>query len=243
MILVGSGGVTANDLIKRALRKARIISSYQEPTEIQAKDAFDDLNDLIEAWSIEKLMVLATVEEEFTLVVGTAEYEWGDGATFDSDRPIHVYDDCYLRLDGTDYPVPVRPIEEYRARTDKSTPGYPNIVSYLNTYPNGVIHFNPPPSSAFTFHVRSRKALVEFPARTSRVSMEPGMRRALWTNLAVDLCIGYGKTASKELLAAAYESKDAIKRGNSRMLRRMSTPELHAMTRFRTGSITRGPWG
>lgn len=235
------GSTTANALIKRALVKARITSPHETPSATATSNAWDDLQDLMESWALEGLMVMSDVVENFTLSAGTAEYSWKTGGGFDSARPYVVKDETYVRVGVTDYRVRLMPISNYRRQRNKSDQSRPRIISALPQTDHMKIYLSPNPDSAYSLYVRSAKTLTGFSDRTTIVALETGYRRALWSNLALELCSGYGKKAPLELVAVAAESKEIVKRYNHEPVL-LGTPDLSRLTGRYSGTITEGPF-
>ncbi len=236
---------TASDLIKRALVKAKVIGAVITPTAEQQNNAYDDLNDMLESWALEGLMVTADVLESFTLTISTNEYTWASGGDFDSARPVRVKesdDDWFIREGTIDYPVRVRPLSTFRSQGLKSTESRPELAAVNMEFPSAKVFLFPTPDAAYTLHVRSQKTLTGFSDLTTSVTLEPGYRRALWSNLALEILSGYGKTASRELTMVARESKANIKRNNTHVPQ-TKTPDLSRIARGWGGSsIVQGPY-
>lgn len=78
------------EIISRALKDIGALESGETPTPDAAQDAFDMLNDLIDQWSNEDMMVYNTTEIIFPLISGQVQYTIGPtpstqnfiGATF-----------------------------------------------------------------------------------------------------------------------------------------------------------------
>lgn len=69
---------TASDLIKGALRR---INSYQSGEPLQpadSQDCLDTLNDMLDSWSIDKLLIFGSNENILNLIAGQAQYKIGN---------------------------------------------------------------------------------------------------------------------------------------------------------------------
>ena len=97
--------------------------------------AFNELNGLLESWSLSNLMIVADVLEHFDLVAGTSEYTYGEGGTFASARPITIRDECFIRSGNTDRRVPLVTLDVYRSQVDKSVQGEVRMMAYNPEYP------------------------------------------------------------------------------------------------------------
>lgn len=237
---------SANDIIKKALTKARVIHPSDSIPAGKAKDAFENLNDLIEGWALEKLMVLADVMEAYTLTSGTAEYTWGGStANITTARPVEVKDDIQVRTGNTDYPMRLSDLGFYRRLREKTTTGRPRIIAAHMTYPTITLYLYPTPDSgSYSLRLRSQKMAVDvFTDRTTEADLEPGYGKALIENLAVIMCMDYGKRVPAALAASAAHIKRQIKSANSIPVPPLRASQLTGMMRqVRTNTIEEGPF-
>lgn len=235
--------LSANDIINRAMMKARIISPGESVPASKLNQVYDELNDMIESWALEKLMVIADVLESFTFVVGQAEYTYGTGGDFDSARPIEIKNENFIRSGGMDYPLPLHTLDVYRRQTSKTTEARPRIMAYNPAYPLGKLFFWPTPSATDAIHLRVAKTLTGFPSKTTKVNLEPGYSRAIISNLVIEISPNFGKRVSKELAVLANQAKMSIKNANSIPTKPSTCPELVSLSENRrTGDILSGPW-
>lgn len=235
-------GYSANDIIERTMVKGGIISPGETvPASIQSQ-VFDELNDMLESWALEKLLLVADTLESFSLTATWAEYSYGVGGEFDSARPIEIKDESFIRSEGIDYPLPLVPMDIYRRRSNKTVGARPEIMTYNPTYPLGRVYLWPTPVTADTIHFRVAKALTGFTNRTTSVDLEPGFARAIISNLVVEIAPNFGKKVSRELYFLAEQAKGIIKSANTLPIKSATCPDLVGMLSGR-GSILSGPWG
>lgn len=236
--------LSANDIIERAMVKARIIAPGESIPVGKSDQVYDELNDMLESWALEKLMVLADVLESFSLIIGQAEYTYGAGGDFDSARPIEIKDENFIRSGGVDYPVPLKTLDVYRRQISKTTQTRPRIMAYNPEYPLGKVFFWPTPPTTDTVHFRAAKTLTGFSDKTTKVDLEPGYSRAIISNLAIEISPNFGKKVSKELAFLAEQAKRSIKSANSIPIKPSTCPDLRSIAgNSRTGNILSGPWG
>ena len=222
---------TANDLIERAMVKARIIYPGESIPASKAAQVLNELNDMLESWALEELLVLADVLESFSLVVGQSEYTYGTGGNFNSSRPIKIRDESFIRSSGGggDLSVKLYTLDTYRSRLDKTLSGTPVMMSYHPNYPLGKVYLWPAPSSTDPLHVRSEKIIASFTSLVTAVDLSVGYRRAIISNLAVEISPNFGKKVSVELAALAARSVRAIKGNNSTPVKPRGNKELAVM--------------
>lgn len=235
---------SANDLIKESMEEARIIAPGEAIPAGKSAAAYKKLNGLLESWSLEKLMVVADVQESFPLVVGDADYSYGASGNFNSARPLEIRNQSFIRSGDMDYPVTVYALDMYRRICNKSGSGRPSLMAYHPTYPLGMVYLWPTPESTDRLYMLVVKTLDAFTDLTTAVGLAPGYSRAIITNFAVELCNGYGKKVSKELAFVAEQSKRSIKSANSVPRKRAVARELASMVGGGSGGdINSGPWG
>jgi hypothetical protein len=69
----------AIDIISRALKDIGALEAGETPAPADAQDAFDMLNDMLDQWSNEQMMVFYKTEIIFTLTGGQTQYTIGPG--------------------------------------------------------------------------------------------------------------------------------------------------------------------
>jgi len=234
---------SANDIIEKAMVKARIIYPGESVPSSKLTQVYEELNDMIESWALEKLLLVADTLEYFSLVVGQSEYTYGTGGDFDSIRPIEIKNECFIRSGNTDYPISLKTLDMYRKQANKTSSSRPRIMAYNPEYPLGRVFFWPSPSSTDAVHIRVAKLLTSFPDQTTSVDLGVGYSRALVTNLAIEISPNFGKKVSKELAFAADQAKTVIKSSNSSPIKPVYASELRSITRNgRLHSIMEGPF-
>lgn len=199
---------TTLDLITKALRRSGAIGAHDTPDADEANDALDSLNDMLESWANESLMVFARTEEIFPLT-GAQEYTVGQGADFNTIPFIEIIA-MYARQSTIDYPMTALTDSDYYNIPFKSTANTPEYYNYNNGYPEAKLKLYPAPSASYTLHVLSEKPLASLTLNQT-ISLPPGWRKAIITNLAVEECPSYGIEPTPTLSKQATESKNVIK--------------------------------
>lgn len=236
--------MSATSIAERAMAKARIISPGEAIPAAKLTQVLTELNDMLESWALEKLMVVADVLESFALTAAQAEYTYGTGGDFDSARPIEIKDESFIRGGATDYPVRLLSMDVYRRQYNKSTAARPRIMAYTPEYPLGKVLLWPTPTSTDSLYLRAAKTVAEFADETTEVDLEPGYSRAIITNLAMEICPNFGKKIPKGLAFLAGQAKAVIKSANSIPVKTLSTSDLQSMAGGgRHGDINSGPFG
>lgn len=93
--------MTARDVIMKAFK----INSIANPTDTQLANGLVLLNNMMQSWFAEGLMVPYTTLEDFSLTIGQSVYSIGDGGEFDTIRPTRILGGYLRGSDNRDYPV------------------------------------------------------------------------------------------------------------------------------------------
>lgn len=212
---------SVRDVIKGSLRLIGAIASGETPSADEQADAFQIIKEMCDSWAIEGLCADKRVREEFTLVGGTASYTIGTSGTFNTARPARIpvaNIEDQSQSPAREYPLKIFTHDEWANIKDKDRAGtMPAGLYYDETAPLGTVYLWPVPSAANKLVLYSEKSLsAAFATVTTDVDLPPGYLKALRYNLAVELSPEYGKAVTPDIATGAIESKEALKRKNSK---------------------------
>ena len=200
---------TAREIVTTMLRRIGAVTANESPTAGELVDGLSALNQMVESWANDGLLVYARTEESFTLT-GATEYTVGSGQDFDT-VPFNFIVSAYVRQGTTDYPLTGITDREYaRLSTKTTTIGVPDYYNYNNGFPSAILRFWPVPSEG-TLYVVSEKPLISFAADTT-ISLPAGWERALISNGAIEVAPEYGLEPSASLANAAVTSLAGLRR-------------------------------
>jgi len=207
---------TAQDLIYGAMQSLGVMGDGDVPTASEYADGLTLLNEMLESWSADRLMVYQILSENFPVSGGTASYTIGTGGTFNTTRPINIAN-AYLRgLNDIDYPLQIIPQESYANIQLKSVQtNIPYALYYDNAYPLATITLYPVPSIGGTLYLNTWKQLQSFSALSDSVTLPPGYKEAIRYSLALRLSPQYGVNPPPQVVSLASSSVARIKRLNS----------------------------
>lgn len=215
--------MTVRDVISGAFRLLGVLAAGENPQADETQDALASLNDMIEAWKIERLMVFAILSQRFNLVAGKKSYTLGPGGDFAAERPVRI--DQVSLIYTVDSPQPLTlPIDiinldQYQALvTPDVTSTIPLQVYPNEDYPLRTLSFYPVPSLNLPIDLFTWKLIDGFADVNQTISLPPGYARALRFNLALELADEYGKQVPVATAAIARDAKAAIKSANSPVL-------------------------
>jgi len=211
---------TARDIIKSSLRLIGAISQGENPSASESSDGLTTLNDLLDSWSNENLIIPFRTTETFDLVSGQQVYTMGASGDFDTTWPIEIMKAYYQ--DNTASPKLELPIklltqaEWARIQTKETQSSIPTCGYVETEYPLKKIFLYPVPNIAKKIVIYSIKALVNFSDASDSLTLPPGYARALKYNLAIELAPEYGTEVTISVQNTAVTSKAALKSKNIR---------------------------
>lgn len=204
------------------MRTIGAIASGETPTADEASDSLDVLNEMIESWRLESLLLYHTPEFVFPTVAGQAKYTVGVGGDWDMERPTEIDRLFYRQMPGNvkeqlDLPISIMTPDEYRMIPTKNTDSTIPTWAYIDyDYPLLTIQFWPVPSVGQHIVMYPFATLQGVSTLDDVITFPDGYARALRFNLAVELAPEFGRAASADIREIAGESKGVIKRRNQR---------------------------
>lgn len=208
---------TARELIESAMGKIQVLGASEAATADEATKGLYDLNAMLDAWSIERLMVYQVQQTTNSWGANVSSRTIGSGGNFNTTRPYKIADEGnFFRTSGNlDYQLTVYPRELYDRIVQKSAGG--SIPEYLFVdpgFPTMTLYVYPVPSEALTLYLNHWKPLQSFAALTTDLSLPPGYQAAIEFNLGIWMAPRYGraaKEAAADLKSQAGMLKAAIK--------------------------------
>ena len=194
------------------------ISSGENVAADEASDALISLNDMIDSWSNEGLLIFQSVRETFPLVVAQSSYTIGTGGDFNTSIPQIIESAAIIDSNSNpniEYPMRVNSTQEYAMIPDKAlSTNIPTDLYFRRGVPLSTITLYPVPDATKTLALYSQKPLAQYASLNDTVTLPKGYARALRYNLALELAPEYGKEPAMNVQMVAKESKQMIKRLN-----------------------------
>jgi len=207
-------------IIKRALRLIGALGAGEPLPADQLEDAREALNDMLDSWNTEKLIIWVLARNTFTLTPGTNPHEIGPGSTvLNAPRPNRI-EQSQAWLTGaslsTERELEVLTLKQWQSERLSDLSGIPSELYYEPLFPMGNIWFDVKPDAAYTLILYLEQMLHQVFAdgTTTELALPPGYREAIVHNLAIRLAPEFGKDAAPEVINTAVESKASIKRLN-----------------------------
>lgn len=197
---------TADQLIYGALRDLGVIRSGQTAPSDLMNDCFATLNELIDSWLIDQLLVYAITADIYTLNGTQQSYTIGpSGADFTAPRPTAIQD-ANIILNYTSpvvrTPLQIINVDQWaNLRVRNIQPALPLELYYDAGFNQplgyGTLNLWPGPVAAYQLELFTWQQLTAFASRSTMVYFPPAYANAIRKNLAVmsaPLCMLYGKT-------------------------------------------------
>jgi hypothetical protein len=212
---------TARKVIEGALRAAGVLASGEAPKAHDLADALDALNQMIGAWSAERLAVYALTRISQVLAIGAGSVSIGDyqglapqTGDIAKDRPYSVESAFVRDAAGTDSPVVDITLAQYNGLSSKADQGRPDRLYLDPSWPVGTINLYPVPDAAYTLFLDVWGPLARVDNAADEIKFPPEYAEALKWGLAVRLCLEYGAPIPPYLAKLAEDSKRVVKRQN-----------------------------
>lgn len=209
---------TVKDLIRGSMRLIGAVATGEAISADEASDGLLVLNDMIDSWSNESLIVFNRVRESFALTPSQSSYTIGPGGNFNTSRP-QQYEGAAIEIpNGTntfEIPMEILNLDQWEMITVKNTQSsIPRKMYAPGDFPLDTVNLWPVPNSAYNLILYGWKPLTLFATINDTVSLPPGYSRALRFNLALEIAPEYGKQPDQAVITLAMDAKANIKRMN-----------------------------
>lgn len=208
-------------LITDTLLDMGVLANSAQPTAAQAQQAIRKLNNMLESWSIEGLLVYGVTANLLPLVANKQVYTVGPGGDLNIDYPNTIINQTIRNntlptANQQDYPLYRYNDEEWSQVPFKNQAAqWPNWGIWFNeTYPTVQAYVLPiPTTSQYTVVIWTRDNFGTYTANTV-LSLPPGYRRAITANLYLELAPSYSVPVDEQAKQNAIQSKAAIQIAN-----------------------------
>jgi len=203
--------VTARATIQTALKMLGVLDPSETMSADDAQDGLTMLNNMVDAWNIERLYIYTITDVVATFSGASATI--GPGMQIDTPRPITI-DSAFYRRSGIDYPLRMIEVDEYNAIGLKTVSGdYPEVMYYTGDSPTGKVYVWPVPS-ANEYHLQVASQLTAFANLDTAYPLPQGYAKALAYSVAEELAPLYGKQATPSVMRIGATMRRSLKRAN-----------------------------
>lgn len=249
--------MTVGDLLTATLKLIGAIAKSEQPSADESADALARLQDMIDAWAADRLMIYSVTRSLYPLVSGTQTYSIGPGATFNQVRPMWIENAGIISnnnpLQPLELPMAILSTDQWAGISIKNVAT--SLAWYLyydyafNASGWGNLNVWPIPNvSTLQIALYTPIPLTSFAALADTILLPPGFAEALRYNLAVRLAPEFGMKLEPVIYAIAQEGLARIERANKRLYHMGIDPALYAASSARifnylTGTSTGGSGG
>lgn len=206
--------VTAQTLLNSAAQLVNIIEGGESLDATESTNGLAVLNDMLETWRLEELLIYASSDQTFNITAGVGTYAIGTGATWNTTRPVSIRNG-YTTISGIDQPFLMIGDAEYNSISFKAQPGsWPQVANYTASYPNGSITFWPVPAQTMTATLSLDVVLSSVASLATSIDLPPGYSKLLKYNLAVELAAEYNVPVPPQVKEIADKTMGAVKVAN-----------------------------
>ena len=208
---------TASDIINGSLRLIGQLAEGETPSAAASQDALTAMNQMIDSWSLERLMIFTTQEQIYTWPASQLTQSLGPTGDFIGNRPFQMDDSSYFidPSNGISYGFKLINQQQYDGIAVKTvTSTYPQVMWINTAFPNIELHLYPVPTKSLEFHFISVEELAQAATLTTTLSFPPGYQRAFRFGLACEIAAEFGVAAPPSVSRIASLAKRNIKRIN-----------------------------
>ena len=222
---------TVGDLIRSAMRKIGVLAAGEPLPAHEGDDAKQVFSQMVDAWSLESLLIPVVSVVTKQLVVGESEYTIGiypdpqpiplPGNHIETARPEKILAAFIRDPYDTDYIQEVIDVKTFSRISRKTNSSRPSRLYVRKGWPMNTILFESLPYADETLHlevVQPLSVYLSTAGLTDVVNLPPGYEQVLIYNLCLELAPEWGKQITPLIATQAIEGKKRIKRANFRKL-------------------------
>lgn len=219
---------TVGDLIRSAMRKIGVLAAGEPLPANEGDDAKVVFAQMVDAWSLESLLIPVVSVVTKQLIIGVSEYTIGIYPSLtipdnhiETERPEKILAAFIRDAYDTDYPQEVIDVKTFSRIIRKTNSSRPSRFYNRKGWPLNTILFESLPYTDETLHLEVVQPLSVYLSTanlTDMVNLPPGYEQVLIYNLAIMLADEWGKDVSNVVGITATEGKKRIKRANFRKL-------------------------
>jgi len=209
---------SAGDQINGALRLLGVLAEGETPTAAMSNDGLTALNQMLDSWNTEKLMIFNTQDQVFNWPADEIRRTLGPSGDFVGNRPVLLDDSTYYRDPSTNVSFGIKMInqQQYNGIAVKTvTSTYPQVMWINMEYPDISMTIYPKPTRTLEWHFVSADELTQPALLATNLYFPPGYLRAFRYNLACEIAPEYGIEPPPTVGRIAMTSKRNLKRINN----------------------------
>ena len=209
---------SAGEIINGSLRLIGALAEGEVPSAETSADALMAMNQMIDSWNTERLMIYNTIDQIFTWPSDQITQTLGPTGDFIGLRPVALDDSTYYRDASTGVSFGIKFINQQQydgiaVKTVTST--YPQVMWINMEYPDIAMTIYPKPTRALEWHFVSVQELAQPATLATELAFPPGYLRAFRYNLAREIAAEFGIEPPRTVSQIANVSKRNLKSQNN----------------------------
>ena len=209
---------SAGEIINGSLRLIGALAEGEVPSAETSADALMAMNQMIDSWNTERLMIYNTIDQQFTWPSDQITQTLGPTGDFVGLRPVALDDSTYYRDASTGVSFGIKFINQQQydgiaVKTVTST--YPQVMWINMEYPDIAMTIYPKPTRALEWHFVSVQELMQPATLATELAFPPGYLRAFRYNLAREIAAEFGIEPPRTVSQIANVSKRNLKSQNN----------------------------
>ena len=209
---------SAGEIINGSLRLIGALAEGEVPSAETSADALMAMNQMIDSWNTERLMIYNTIDQIFTWPSDEITQTLGPTGDFVGLRPVALDDSTYYRDASTGVSFGIKFINQQQydgiaVKTVTST--YPQVMWINMEYPDIAMTIYPKPTRALEWHFVSVQELAQPATLATELAFPPGYLRAFRYNLAREIAAEFGIEPPRTVSQIANVSKRNLKSQNN----------------------------
>ena len=209
---------SAGEIINGSLRLIGALAEGEVPSAETSADALMAMNQMLDSWNTERLMIYNTIDQQFTWPSDQITQTLGPTGDFIGLRPVALDDSTYYRDASTGVSFGIKFINQQQydgiaVKTVTST--YPQVMWINMEYPDIAMTIYPKPTRALEWHFVSVQELTQPATLATELAFPPGYLRAFRYNLAREIAAEFGIEPPRTVSQIANVSKRNLKSQNN----------------------------
>ena len=220
---------SVGDIIQSSLRKIRVLSAGEPLDNEQGGDALEIFRQMVDAWTLETLLIPVVGVVTHQIIVGVSEYTIGiypspqpiplPSNHIETARPEKILTSFIRDSSGTDFHLRTMEATQHSLISRKTTQARPSRMYVREGWPLDTILFDTVPYTDETLRlevIQPLSGILPVASLTEVINLPPGYEKVLIDNLCIDLAPEWGKDVLPSIAANAINGKRLIKRSNYR---------------------------
>lgn len=205
---------SALDVISFALRVIGVLDATSTPDSDSARDGLIDLNQMMDAWNAESLMIFTRLIQDFNFVPSQQVYTLGSGGNFNVERPAEIERASVVLVNNpqaVEIPIKIYSDQEWQQVTLKAVDStFPLSMYDDGGFPFRSLSFWPiPRDTSSKFRMYSWAQLLRFADLSTSYSFPPAYAKAIKYNLALELAPQY-PISGRDMSEVAFHAQSSI---------------------------------